>query len=217
MRNLHLVILMVLISLFSFLTGLAIIFWRYFEIAYVVLDDLSVSGTQIWDIHQLFLVLLLAIVFCLVLVIVLQKVFKKNLSNKGFIGLIISALILSIIFYPPKLEFQIRHYNNITDSTYINLTASSADFIDGNEDSFMGAITTKNTVQVYPIHVDGSADLSGESKIYECVEHQSYWFGHISIYQSFYPILDKINGDNKIKSRCKFLRNSTNEILGMIN
>jgi hypothetical protein len=205
MNKSHYIALTLVMSLLSFTTAIAIFALQYFTVAYVTnAEGLSLSGFQIWDIHKVFTVLLVTTVLAGVAAFLWPIITKKTLSNKGLVGLLLSMYVLAVVFLPyPFDDFQIRHYAGPANSTYINLSANSADFIDGNEGIFMGSLQKMGGETIYTKLANGENDYAKEPKVYDCVVEQSYWFGHIGVLKSFHPILDEKNGDKLILQRCK--------------
>lgn len=205
MKKSHFICLMLLTSLLSLMTAIAIFSLQYFTLGYVTdADDIGQSGMQIWDIHKVLTVLLITTWLVALIAFLWSKITKKTFSNKGLIVLLLTMYVLAIVFLPYPFDgFQVRHYVDPASITSIILSANSADFIDGNEGIFMGSQQKIETQTIDTKLVSGEIDIAIEPKMYDCVVEQSYWFGHISVLRSFYPILDKKNGDKLIFQRCK--------------
>jgi magnesium-transporting ATPase (P-type) len=204
MKKAHSISLMLLTSLLSFLTAISIFSFRYFTIGYVEeAKDLPTAGMQIWDIQNVFVVLIIATLLSMLIVFLLHKILKKSISNIGLCCLLLGMYVLAIVFFPRPFEFQVRHYDGPANTTYMILSGTSGDFIDGNENIFMGTRIKNETQQITKKLANGEIDYALPSDLYDCVVEKAYWFGHVSVVQSFFPILDKKNGDNLILQRCK--------------
>ncbi|MBC7756530.1 MAG: hypothetical protein H7Z20_07820 [Bdellovibrio sp.] len=205
MKKSHLIFLVMLVSLLSLLTALTIFLaFDYFTIGLIKdAEDLPIAGMQIWDIHKLLVVLIMATLVMGLVLFIGQKILKKTISNSGLVRLTGATFVLAIVFFPNPFEFQIRHYNGPAEATYIVFSGDSGDFIDDNEDIFMGKRIKNSTAQITKLLPNGEIDYTLASDLYDCVEEKAYWFGHISVVHSFLPILDKKNGDVLIKKTCK--------------
>lgn len=99
------------------------------------------------------------------------------------------------MFFPKPFEFQVRHYQSLSDGTYILLSKGAADFVDGNEGSFTGRIKQAKVEHLY--------DQNGSERNFNCLTNDAWRWGKLTVKHHFYPNLDDENHLQLLESRCQ--------------
>lgn len=179
----------------SFITAYLVIFGRYIPIGYQQdANGTAYAGMEIWDLHHVFIILTVVIYLVAMICLCWPKLFDKMLSLPRALGLLLGLVLVVFTFFPKPFEFQVRHYQSLSDGTYILLSQGSADFVDGNE-GFTGSIQEETIEDFY--------DEAGQVRQFKCVTNDAWWWGKLTVKHHFYPILDKDRHLKLLESRCQ--------------
>jgi len=187
--------MILLAAMASFITAYLVLFGRYIPVGYQQdVSDTAYAVMEIWDLHQLFIVLTLVIYLAALICLVWPKLFGKMLSQTEALGLLLSLILLVFTFFPKPFEFQVRNYPSPSDGTYISLSQGSADFADGNK-GFTGSIQEETIEDFY--------NEAGQVRQFKCVTNEAWWWGKLTVKHDFYPNLDKHRHLELLESRCQ--------------
>jgi hypothetical protein len=199
--NLLLPLLLLMAGASSLITALLTFNGRYLKIGYQELPDgVASKGMEVWGLHLIFLVLTILIYICVMLCLAWPKIVKKPLKKGQILSILFGLILLTIPFFPYPFEFQLRNYQSPSDVTYVLLAQGSADFIDGNENSFMGSQQKVNVEEFYN-------NDNGTVRRFNCIVNRDWWFGKLGIQNSFYPRLDNVNHLKLLENRCQEIKN----------
>jgi hypothetical protein len=188
-------VMMLLAAVSSFITAYLVIDGRYIPIGYQQSPaGTAYAGMEVWDLHHVFIVLTVTIYLVAIICLFWPKLFGKMLSLPKSLGLLLGLLFMVFTFFPKPFEFQVRHYQSLSDGTYILLSQGSADFVDGNE-GFTGSIQQETIEDFY--------NKDGELRQFKCVTNDAWWWGKLTVKHHFYPILDETNHLKLLESRCQ--------------
>ncbi len=194
--NISFVIMMLLAGLSSFVTAYLVMFGRYLELGYKTnAADIAYAGMQIWDLHHVLTVLTLVLYACALACLFWPKLFGKPLGLPKASALLFGLTLLAVTFFPYPFEFQVRHYASASDGTYVLLAQGSADFVDGNEGAFTGNLQEEKVESFYT--------KDGNTRNFNCVTNDAWWWGKLAVTHHFYPILDDKNHLTLLETRCK--------------
>lgn len=194
--NISFIVMILLSAVASFLTACLVMFGRYLELGYKTnAKDVAYAGMQIWDLHHVFIVLTVVLYAAALIALIWPKLFNKPLGLLKMLALLLGLILLAITFFPRPFEFQVRHYTSASDGTYILLAQGSADFVDGNEGTFTGSIEEEKVESFYT--------KDGNTRNFNCVTNEAWWWGKLAVTHHFYPILDDKNQLTLLETRCK--------------
>ena len=196
-RNLALMAMLILGSLSSFVTAILMISGRYIQLDYLATPDGSAyAGMEIWGLNQVAAVITIILFTCAIISAAWPKAYEKPITWPKLLLILFSLLFLGMTFFPWPFEFQVRQYHSASQQTYILLAQDSADFIDGNEETFTGSLKKEEIESFYP-------EQGADTREFNCVTETSWWWGKLAVIHNFYPILDKQNHLALLQKHCK--------------
>ena len=196
-RNLALMAMLILGSLSSFVTAILMISGRYIQLDYLATPDGSAyAGMEIWGLNQVAAVITIILFTCAIISAAWPKAYGKPITWPKLLLILFSLLFLGMTFFPSPFEFQVRQYHSASQQTYILLAQGSADFIDGNEETFTGSLKKEEIESFYP-------EQGADTREFNCVTETSWWWGKLAVIHNFYPILDKQNHLALLQKHCK--------------
>ena len=197
--NLPAIFFLIAGSIAAFITAFLLINGQYIPIGLMKDKDIPVAGYEVWGLEQLFALFTLCLFVCAVIYLLWPRKFGHSIAWWQALFGFASLLFALITFFPPPFEFQLRHYNGASDSTYIFLTSNSSDGVDGNDDAFTGSLQ-KDSLQYYYDEKENAF----ENKQYVCVGQRAWWWGNLTVSHDFMPSLESVTNQKLLlKQYCK--------------
>jgi hypothetical protein len=189
----------VVAAVFVLLAGVLRLQADYFELDYSTgarpSMDTPDHGAQVWDVHVLALAIAYAGMFTALLSWLWQAYRKRPPHVWAVVPMLIVGALVAVVAMPKPFEFQARLYAGPAFPTYVLIAQDSADFIDGNEDRWLGYQETIEDELYYD-------EATSESRYFQCRTQREWWVGKLAIRRSFYPILDDANQLKLFQEHC---------------